>query len=110
MDPDFIARNRIVERYLGGRLPLKGAQDFERYCREHPEMLDQIGLSESINAALRLLEAGGHAPPWEVRPKPWWERLPVLLAAAGLALVFAVVSLLLYDHLAARDRDRKSVV
>jgi hypothetical protein len=105
MDPDFIARNQIVERYLGGRLPLKGAQDFERYCREHPEMLDQIGLSESINAALRLLEAGGHAPPWEVRPKPWWERLPVLLGAAGLALVLAVVALLLYDHLAARDRS-----
>ena len=37
MDRDFIARNQIVERYLSGRLPLKGATDFERFCRENPQ-------------------------------------------------------------------------
>lgn len=103
MDRDFIARNQIVERYLGGRLPLRGAQDFERYCREHPELLDEIGLGDRISAALRLLESGGRAAPWEQRPRPWWERLPVLLGAAGLALVLAIVTLVLTGKLAARD-------
>src|SRR5271167_1060705 len=64
MNREFIARNQIVERYLSGRLPLKGRQDFERYCHEHPELLDEIGLLERLNAALRLLEAGGRSPPW----------------------------------------------
>jgi len=36
MDRDFIARNQIVERYLSGKLPIKGATDFERFCREEP--------------------------------------------------------------------------
>lgn len=99
MDREFIARNQIVERYLSGRLPLKGTQDFERYCREHPELVEEIGLTERINAALRLLEAGGRAPPWEGRAKAWWERLPVLLGAAGLALVLGIVALVLLGKL-----------
>lgn len=103
MDREFIARNQIVERYLGGRLPLKGAQDFERYCREHPELLDEIGLGDRISAALRLLESGGRAAPWEEKPRPWWERLPVLLGAAGLAVLLAVVALVLAGKLSDRD-------
>jgi hypothetical protein len=105
MDRNFIARNQIVERYLGGRLPLKGAQDFERYCREHPELLDEIGLTERLNGALRLLEAGGRAPPWEAHPKLWWEKLPVLLGVAGLALVLGVATLVLAGKIAMRDRS-----
>ena len=103
MDREFIARNQIVERYLSGRLPLKGAQDFERYCSQHPDLLDEIGLSDRITAALRLLESGGRAPPWDEKPKPWWERLPVLIGAAGLALVLGIVALVLVGKLAARD-------
>lgn len=105
MDRSFITRNQIVERYLGGKLPLKGAQDFERYCKEHSELLDEIGLTERLNAALRLLDAGGQAPPWETRPKPWWGKLPVLLGTAALALILGVVALLLVGRLAARDRS-----
>ncbi len=105
MDRNFIARNQIVERYLGGKLPLKGAQDFERYCNEHPELLDEIGLTERLNAALRLLEAGGHAPPWETRTRAWWQQLPVLLGTAALTLILAVVALLLVGKVAERDRS-----
>src|ERR1700689_2669210 len=76
MDREFIVRNQIVERYIGGRLPLKGAQDFERFCRDNPELLDEIALTERINAALRLLEAGGRPAPWEQPRKAWWEKLP----------------------------------
>ena len=105
MDRDFIARNQIVERYIGGRLPLKGAQDFERYCAEHPQLLDEIGLTERINCALRMLEAGGRGSPWEVRARPWWQRLPVLFGAAGVALLLAIVSLVLVGKLSARDHS-----
>jgi len=109
MDSDFILRNQIVERYIGGRLPLKGAQEFERYCREHPELLEQIALTERINAALRLLDASGHAAPWEQRPKPWWERLPVLLGVLGLALILGVACVLMASRLAALERTLASL-
>ena len=104
MDAEFIVRNQIVERYLGGRLPLKGAQDFERFCREHPELLDQIALTERINAALRLLDAGGRAAPWEAPPQRWWERLPVLIGTALLALVLAVTCVVIQGRLSAQQR------
>jgi hypothetical protein len=90
MDRDFIARNQIVERYLSGRLPLKGATDFERFCRDNPEVLDEIGLPERVNAGLRLLEASGKPEPWQESPTPFWAKLPVVLGVAAAALVLGV--------------------
>jgi hypothetical protein len=92
MDRDFIARNQVVERYLSGRLPLKGATDFERFCNAHPEILDEIGLPERVNAGLRLLEASGKPEPWQEAPLPVWQKPQVTLglAAAVLALVIAL--------------------
>lgn len=92
MDRDFIARNQVVERYLSGRLPLKGATDFERFCNAHPEILDEIGLPERVNAGLRLLEASGKPEPWQEAPQPVWQKPQVTLglAAAVLALVIAL--------------------
>jgi hypothetical protein len=107
IDRQFIASHQIIERYLSGRLPLKGAQDFERFCREHPELLDEIGLSDRINAALRLLETGGHRPPWEERPQQWWQRLltvPVLVGAASLCVILAATSLISAGRLSAQER------
>jgi hypothetical protein len=109
MDRDFITRNQIVERYISGRLPLKGAQDFERFCREHPELLDEIALTERISAAVRLLDAGGSAAPWEQRSKPWWQQLPALIGTAALALILAVTSLVLHGKIAQRDRTIASL-
>ena len=103
MDREFVIRNNLVERYISGRLPLRGAQDFERFCREHPEVLDEVGLTEQINAALRLLDSSGRASPWEPEPKRWLERLPVLITAASLALVLAVTALVLSSKLSSRD-------
>ena len=62
MDPEFIEKNQIVERYLAGKLPFKGQQDFERYCRENPEVLDEIQLPDRLHAGMKLLEASGRAP------------------------------------------------
>jgi hypothetical protein len=93
MDRDFIARNQVVERYLSGRLPLKGATEFERYCHDHPELLDEIGLAERVNAGLRLLEASGKPEPWQESPRPGWQQ-PIVtlgLAAGVVVLVIALV-------------------
>ncbi len=109
MDRDFIARNHIVERYIGGRMPVAGALDFERFCHEHPELIDQIGLTDRISAAVRLLDASGRAAPWEERAKRWWERLPVLIGTAALALGLAVACVVLQDRVAARERSLASL-
>jgi len=86
MDRDFIARNQVVERYLSGRLPLKAATEFERYCRDHAELLDQIGLPERVNAGLRLLEAAGKPEPWQETPRPAWQK-PQVTAVLAVAVV-----------------------
>jgi hypothetical protein len=103
MDREFILRNQIPERYLSGRLPIRGAQDFERYCRDHPELIDEIGLAERVHAGLRLLEAGGIAAPWEAPARKWWEQLPVLIAVIVLALVAAIAAAVSWGKLAGRD-------
>ncbi len=92
MDRDFIVRNQIVERYLSGRLPLKGASDFERFCREQPQYLDEIGLSDRVNDGLRLLEAGGKPEPWQEAPRPIWQKpqVPLVLGALVVALGIAL--------------------
>ncbi|HUA24481.1 MAG TPA: hypothetical protein VMA54_10220 [Steroidobacteraceae bacterium] len=90
MDRDFIARNQVVERYLSGRLPIKGATDFESFCREHPEFLDELGIPERVNAALRLLEAGGKPEPWAEPPKPFWQKLEIVLGLLAATLVLAI--------------------
>ena len=90
MNRDFIARNQIVERYLSGRLPLKAATEFERFCKDHPEMLDQLGLPERVNAGLRLLEAAGKPEPWQEAPRPSWQKPQVTLALAVAVLVLGM--------------------
>jgi hypothetical protein len=92
MDRDFIARNQVVERYLSGRLPLKGATDFERFCRQHPQILDEIGLPERVNAGLRLLEASGKPEPWQEPARPFWQKPPMII---GLAVAVAILALTL---------------
>jgi hypothetical protein len=89
MDRDFIARNQVVERYLSGRLPLKGATEFERFCRDNPELLDELGLPERVNAGLRLLEASGKPEPWQEAKQPFWQKpqIPIGLAVAVVALI-----------------------
>jgi hypothetical protein len=92
MDRDYIARNQVVERYLSGRLPLKGATEFERYCKEHPKLLDDIGLAERVNAGLRLLEASGKPEPWQETNTPSWQK-PAVTVGLGVGVVILVLAL-----------------
>jgi hypothetical protein len=102
MDPDFIARNRIVELYVSGKLPVRGATVFERYCRENPQLLDEIGLPERVHAGLRLLEASGKPEPWQEKPKRFWEGPYVPLALAVLVVVLGIGLLVLNKALSAQ--------
>jgi hypothetical protein len=95
MDKDFIARNQVVERYLSGRLPLKGATEFEQYCGKHPELLDEIGLPERVNAGLRLLEASGKPEPWQEPALPRWQKPQVTVGLAVVALVCGLAAAVL---------------
>jgi hypothetical protein len=92
MDRDFIARNQIVERYISGRLPIKGATDFEKFCTENPELLDELGLPARVNAGLRLLEAAGKPEPWQEPAKKFWEK-PFLAIGLGVAVIVLAISL-----------------
>jgi len=103
MDRDFVARNQVVERYLSGRLPLKGATDFERFCHQHPELLDEIGLPERVNAGLRLLEASGKPEPWQEAARPLWQKPQALLGLAAAALVLAVALAIVASGSAAKS-------
>ena len=105
MDREFILRNQIAERYLAGRLPVRGTHDFERYCREHPEFIQELGLAERVHAALRLLEAGGIAPPWEAKPRAWWEQLPLLIAVAVLAVAGGIAAMVMASKVSGRDES-----
>ena len=85
MDREFIIKNQIVERYLAGRLPPKGVTDFERLIRQRPELIEELGLADKVNAGLRLLDAAGVAEPWAEKQKKAWEKPVFGFAAAGCA-------------------------
>jgi hypothetical protein len=103
MDAAFIQQNQIIERYLMGKLPPKGAQDFERWCREHPETVAELGMQDRINAALRLLDAAGEPLPWAQKPQAPWQKLPVFAGAVAVAVIGIAVAVALF--LSGRDKD-----
>ena len=86
MDREFIIKNQIVERYLAGRLPPKGVTDFERLIRTRPQLIEELGLPDRVNAGLRLLDAAGIAEPWAEKEKKAWEKPAFTMGAAALAI------------------------
>jgi len=105
MDADFIERNQIVERYLTGKLPPKGAVDFERWCQANPEFVESIGLGDRINAALKLLDSSGKPEPWAERPRRFYERPLSFFIAGGLAVVAVVVAMSMSSRVTEAERQ-----
>lgn len=103
MDREFIIKNQIVERYLAGRLPPKGVTDFEKLIRSRPQLIDELGLADKVNAGLRLLDAAGVAEPWTEKPKKFWEKPAFSLAAAALAAIGLLGCLVLALQVSARN-------
>jgi hypothetical protein len=105
MDRAFIDKNQIIERYLTGKLPYQGAQDFERYCRENPQVLEELKFGEHLHAGMRLLEASGWPPGFTEPPLPWWRRWEVSIGVAVFALAFGISLWVLGAKYAARLRE-----
>jgi hypothetical protein len=103
MDREFIIKNQIVERYLAGRLPPKGVTDFERLIRARPELIEELGLADKVNAGLRLLDAAGVAEPWAEKPKKFWENTAFTFGAAGLAVVALIACAVFALQISSRD-------
>jgi hypothetical protein len=103
MDREFIIKNQIVERYLAGRLPPRGVTDFERLIRSRPQLIEELGLPEKVNAGLRLLDAAGIAEPWSEKPKKVWEKPAFTMGAAGLAVIALIACLVLAMQVSSRE-------
>jgi hypothetical protein len=109
MDRDFILRNQIVERYIAGRLSLKGAQEFERYCANHPELIEELGIADRVHSGLRLLDSSRVALPWEPKPRRWWEHPAVLVLSLTLVAAALVAALVLDARVIQRDATIKGL-
>jgi len=85
-DARFIEEHQLVERYLEGKLPFKGARDLEQWCRAHPDYLARLKLADRAQASLKLLEASGQPQDLGEPVAPWWRSLYVPLALGIIAL------------------------
>jgi hypothetical protein len=103
MDREFIIKNQIVERYLAGRLPPKGVTDFEKLIRSRPQLIEELGLPEKVNAGLRLLDAAGIAEPWAEKPKKAWEKPAFAMGAAALAIAALIGCAVLAMQVSSRN-------
>lgn len=86
-DAKFIEDNKLIERYLDNKLPFKGARDLENWCRNHPEYLNNLKLSERAQASLKLLEASGQPQDLREPPAPWWKSPYVPIGLAVVAVL-----------------------
>jgi hypothetical protein len=103
MDREFIQKNQIVERYLAGRLPPKGVTDFEKLIRARPQLIEELGLADKVNAGLRLLDAAGVAEPWAEKPKKLWENSTFTMGAAALAAIALIGCAVLAVQVSSRE-------
>jgi hypothetical protein len=103
MDREFIIKNQIVERYLAGRLPPKGVTDFEKLIRRRPQLIEELGLADKVNAGLRLLDAAGVAEPWAEKEKKVWEKPAFAIGAAAMAAVALIGCLVLAVQVSSRE-------
>ncbi len=91
-DRRFIEEHQLVERYLDGKLPFKGARELENWCRANPDFLAELKLAERTQAGLKLLEAIGNPQDLGEQRPPWW-RTPHALAALGAVVLLCLVAL-----------------
>lgn len=87
MDLKLIEEKQVVERYLRGRLTPPEARFFEQVVRGSPDLVNRIGLPETLKRMMRLLDDTGTE--WREQPPKFWHKpwLPASLAAAALLAV-----------------------
>lgn len=52
MDRQYIENEHIVDRYLSGELTVREAREFEKFCLDHPEFLNQLPIPVRLKARL----------------------------------------------------------
>jgi hypothetical protein len=112
-DRKFIEDHKLVERYLDGKLPFKGARDLEQWCRAHPDYLNELKLSERAHTSLKLLEASGQPQDLREPQPPWWKSIYVLIGLAAATFVSLVACWTMvgkYALLQGRLEDTKRVM
>jgi hypothetical protein len=95
-DRKFIEDNRLLERYLEGKLPFKGARELETWCRAHPEYLAELKLSERTHASLKLLEHSGQPQDLGEPAIPWWKTIYFLIGLGVVTLASLVAFWVLF--------------
>ena len=90
-DAKFIEDHKLIDRYLEGKLPPKGARDLEKWCRANPAYLETLKLSQRTQAGLQLLEACG-APLDLTEPKPPWWKSPYVPIGGGIVAFVCLLS------------------
>src|ERR1700682_1566087 len=89
MDIKLIEEKQLVERWLRGKLSPPEARYFEQLVRASPELAERLGLAESLQRTMKLLDDTGTE--WrEETPKFWHNVLIPLGLAAALALAILV--------------------
>jgi hypothetical protein len=81
-DRKFIEEHQLLERYLEGKLPAKGARDLERWCHDNPEYVNELKLAERAQSSLKLLEACGRPVDLSEPRTPWWRSVYLLIGLA----------------------------
>lgn len=59
MDAETIKAQRIVERYLSGDLPAIEARVFEKFCQQHPEIVEQFAIPVRLKSKLAAKQFDG---------------------------------------------------
>jgi hypothetical protein len=90
-DAKFIEDHKLIDRYLEGKLPAKGARDLENWFRANPAFLEALKLSERAQASLKLLEACG-TPLDLTEPKPPWWKSPYVPIGGGVVAFMCLLS------------------
>ncbi len=52
MDRKYIEAEHVVDRYLAGELTVREAREFEKYCLEHPDLLNELPIPVRLKARL----------------------------------------------------------
>lgn len=89
MDIKLIEEKQLVERWLRGKLSPPEARYFEQLVRGSPELAERLGLAETLQRTMKLLDDTGTE--WrEETPKFWHNGLLPLGLAAALAFAILV--------------------
>ena len=89
-DRKFIEEHRLVDRYLEGKLPFKGARDLENWCREHPDYLQELKLADRAQSSLKLLDASGRPLDLREPTVAWWKTIYFPIGLGVVAFVSLV--------------------